>query len=313
MTERLSTKVAIIGSGSAGYTAAIYTARASLSPLLITGYQTGGLLTLTQDVENFPGFADPILGPDLMAAMKKQAENVGTTMLTDQVERVDFSSKPLLCHTAGGKTIEAETIIIATGAQVRWLGIPGEQEYCGYGVSSCATCDGFFFKEQHVTVVGGGNSAVEEAIYLSSLAKKVTLVHRRDQLRAAPILQDRLFAISNIHCLWNTQVSQVHGTEKPKAVSHITVTTPEGPRDLDTKALFVAIGHDPCTHIFKEFIDTDDYGYALVRKGQTGTNIPGVFVAGDVQDSVFRQAITAAASGCMAALETEKYLAQSGE
>lgn len=308
MADKISTRVVIIGSGSAGYTAAIYTARASLRPLLITGYQQGGLLTLTQEVENFPGFADPILGPDLMAAMKKQAENVGTTMLTDQVERVDFSSTPLVCYTAGGKVIEANTVIIATGAQVRWLGIPGEQEYCGYGVSSCATCDGFFFKDQHVAVVGGGNSAVEEAIYLSSIAKKVSLIHRRDQLRAAPILQDRLFAIKNIECLWNTQVSQVHGTEKPKAVSHITLATPNGPQDLTAKALFVAIGHTPCTQIFKDFIDVDDYGYARVHRGQTETNIPGVFVAGDVQDSIFRQAITAAASGCMAALEVEKHL-----
>lgn len=307
--DTIKTRVAIIGSGAAGYTAAIYTARSNLQPLLLLGHEPGGQLTLTQEVENFPGFADPVLGPDLMDHMHKQAENVGTKMMPESITRVDFSQRPFHCYTDSGKEIIAESVIIATGAQARWLNIPGEEFYRGYGVSSCATCDGFFFKGKTVAVVGGGNTAVEEAIFLSSIAQKVILIHRRDTLRATPVLQERLFALKNVEFKWDSTVTHVHGAEQPRIVSHISLSTKNGPEDLETQALFVAIGHTPSTQVFKEFIDVDEHGYALVRKGETGTNIPGVFVAGDVQDSVFRQAITAAAKGCMAALEAEKFLA----
>ena len=308
MVESIHRRVVIIGSGAAGYTAAIYAARSNLDPLVIAGYEPGGQLTLTQDVENFPGFADPILGPELMTAMKKQAENVGATIIADYVSKVDFAQNPFVFHTDRGQVITADTVIIATGSQARWLGIPGEEIYRGYGVSSCATCDGFFFKDQVVTVVGGGNTAVEEAIFLSAIAQKVLLVHRRNELRATPILQKRLLNLKNIEFFWNSTVASVHGSEEPKSITHIILDTSDGPKDVPTKALFIAIGHDPSTQIFKEFIDIDEHGYALVKNGHTGTNIPGVFVAGDVQDSIFRQAITAAGSGCMAAIEAEKFL-----
>ncbi|MCY4413904.1 MAG: thioredoxin-disulfide reductase [Alphaproteobacteria bacterium] len=311
MGKEISTRVIIIGSGAAGYTAAIYAARANLKPVLVTGYEPGGQLTLTQEVENYPGFAAPIIGPDLMGAMRAQAESCGTTLLNGCVKSVDFSKKPFRNTLDNGTVIMADSVIIATGAQARWLDIPGEEKFRGYGVSSCATCDGFFFKgAPNVVVTGGGNTAVEEAMFLAELAKKVTLVHRRDTLRATPVLQERLFATPNIECVWNATLSEIHGTDGPKSISHVTINTPNGQKRIDTKAVFVAIGHTPCTSIFQDQITLDPAGYILIEKNKTGTNVEGVFAAGDVQDTVFRQAITAAGQGCMAALEAEKYLKQ---
>ena len=305
MSESIHTQVLIIGSGPAGYTAAIYTARSNLSPTLISGYERGGQLALTREVENFPGFSDPVLGPDLMKAMHQQAENVGTNMILDYVSEIDCSQRPFVAKTTNGRTVTADSVIIATGAQARWLGIPGEQELLGHGVSTCATCDGFFFKNsENICIVGGGNTAVEDALHLSALANHVTLIHRRNTLRATPILQDRLLATPNITCQWNSTVKSVHGNP---SVSHVILNTPQGEQKLDTQALFVAIGHTPSTTIFKGQVDMDDEGYIVIRKNSTGTNIPGIFAAGDVFDKTFRQAITAAASGCMAAIEAERF------
>ena len=308
MNTTTETNILIIGSGPAGYTAAIYAARSNLKPTLITGYEQGGQLSLTSDVENFPGFAEPIMGPELMRAMQQQARNVGTNLITDHVTSLERTDSHFVATTAAKRTVSAKVVILATGAQAKWLGIPGEKELLGKGVSSCATCDGFFFKNaSNVCVIGGGNTAVEEALHLSSLAQKVTLLHRRDQLRATPVLQDRLFAQPNISVLWNTTVEEVLPNEKG-SVGAIKIGTKDGLKTLETKALFVAIGHTPNTQLVKDKVQCDEYGYIIVKPGTTQTNLPGLFAAGDVHDSVYRQAITAAASGCMAALEAERFL-----
>lgn len=315
MSEQKITQapVIIIGSGPAGYTAAIYAARANLKPLLITGTDPGGQLMWTTDVENYPGFADVIQGPWLMEQMRLQAEHVGTTMQQDYIERVNLEGTMKRCYGQGGRVYEAPTIIIATGAQARWLGLESEEKFKGFGVSACATCDGFFFKNQEVAVVGGGNTAVEEALYLTQHASKVYLIHRRDSLRAEPILQDRLLAHSKIEVIWNHVVDEVLGTEKDngtKAVTGLRLQhTQEGAQqDLSVEGVFIAIGHSPATAIFKEQLTMDKGGYITVKPFSTATNIPGVYAAGDVSDHLYRQAVTAAGMGCMAALEASRYL-----
>jgi thioredoxin reductase (NADPH) len=304
------TKVLIIGSGPAGYTAAIYAARANLKPVQALGLQPGGQLTITTDVENYPGFADVIQGPWLMEQMRLQAEHVGTEMLMDMIESVDLSKRPFVCKTDGGEVIEAETVIISTGAQARWLGIPTEDKFRGFGVSACATCDGFFYRDKKVVVVGGGNSAVEEAMYLTNFASEVILVHRRDSLRAEKIAQDRLFKNPKIKVIWDSVIEEIVGTEAPLSVNGVklkNVKTNEV-TDLAVDGVFVAIGHTPMSEIFKGQVELDEEGYIKVVPGSTATNTPGVFAAGDVADKVFRQAVTAAGLGCMAALEAERFL-----
>jgi thioredoxin reductase (NADPH) len=310
MAEVKKTKVLIIGSGPAGYTAAIYAARANLSPVLVAGLQPGGQLTITTDVENYPGFADPIQGPWLMEQMAKQAEHVGTEILYDIVTAVDFSSRPFKAETDGGLQFEADAVIISTGAQARWLGLDSEQKYQGAGVSACATCDGFFYRGKPVAVIGGGNTAVEEAIYMTHHASHVTLVHRRDTLRAERILQQRLFENPKISVVWDHAVDEILGSGAPEVVSAVRlkhVKTGET-QDVPVEGVFVAIGHSPTTALFKGQIKLDDEGYIITKPGTTETSIPGVFAAGDVQDKTYRQAVTAAGTGCMAALEAEKFL-----
>jgi len=307
-----STRLLILGAGPAGYTAAIYAARAGLKPLVVAGLQPGGQLTITTDVENYPGFAEPIQGPWLMDQFKAQAEHVGATIVQDVITQVDLSARPFRAVGDSGDTYLGEALVIATGAQARWLGIPGEKELSGFGVSACATCDGFFFRGKEVAVIGGGNTAVEEALYLSNLAKQVTLIHRRDSLRAERILQQRLLAAKNIAVIWDSVAEEVLGTEgKLRAVRALAirnVKTGER-RELPVDGVFVAIGHDPATALFKGQIEMDAEGYILTTPGSTRTSVPGVFAAGDVQDRIFRQAVTAAGTGCMAALEAEKWLA----
>lgn len=302
------TKVLIIGSGPAGYTAAIYAARANLEPLMVTGMQPGGQLTITTDVENYPGFAETIQGPWLMEQMRAQAEHVGTKIIYDAIEQVDFSKRPFVCKAQSGDTFTAETVIISTGAQARWLGLESETAFRGYGVSGCATCDGFFFKGKPVAVVGGGNTAVEEALYLTNHASKVTLVHRRDQLRAEKVLQKRLLEHPKIEVIWNHVLEEVVGEESPKAVTGVRLKdTKDGSlQELNVEGVFIAIGHDPTTRLFKDHLTLDEEGYIVCNGVET--NIEGVFAAGDVQDKVYRQAVTAAGQGCMAALEAEKLL-----
>ncbi len=306
-------KVLIIGSGAAGLTAAIYTARANLSPALVHGLQPGGQMTITTDVENYPGFADVIQGPWLMEQMQKQAEHVGTELISDIVTEVDFTRRPFVLKGDSGTTYTADAVIVATGAQARWLGIAGEQKFNGRGVSACATCDGFFYRDKEVVVVGGGNTAVEEALYLSNICSKVTLVHRRDALRAEKIGQDRLFRNPKIEVRWNAVVDDILGGDGPmdgvEAV-RLRDTKTGALSELACEGVFVAIGHDPATAVFKDKLAMDAEGYLLSESGATGTSIPGVFAAGDCVDKVFRQAVTAAGMGCMAALEAEKYLAE---
>ena len=311
MTEEIHTPVLIIGSGPAGYTAAVYTARASLRPHLVTGMETGGQMTITTDVENYPGFAEVIQGPWLMEQMQGQAAAVGTEMHTDLITNVDFSKRPFKCVGDTGDIYFAETVIIATGAQARWLGLPTEEKFMGFGVSACATCDGFFYRGKEVAVVGGGNTAVEEALYLTNHATKVTLIHRRDELRAEKILQNRLFSNKKIEVLWNTAVEEIVGTENPLGVTSIKIknTKNENISELTADGLFVAIGHDPATKLFVGHIDMDEEGYIITASDSTATSVPGVFAAGDVQDKEFRQAVTAAGTGCMAALEAEQFIA----
>lgn len=306
----LKTKVMIIGSGPAGCAAAIYAARAGLSPILVQGMQPGGQLTITTDVENYPGFADVIQGPWLMQQMVKQAENVGTQILYDHIEKIDFSSKPFKIY-GGSNTYYADSIILATGASAKWLGLKSEAEFQGFGVSGCATCDGFFFKNREVIVIGGGNTAVEEALYLTHHASKVTLVHRRNTLRAEKILQDRLFKNPKIHVIWDHELLEIIGTTEPKSVTHAKIKNLNNGdmTELKTDGIFIAIGHKPNTDLCKDHIKLDNDGYIITKPGSTTTNIPGIFAAGDVQDKIFRQAITAAGTGCMAALEAEKYIA----
>lgn len=306
-----SHNVLIIGGGPAGYTAAIYAARANQRPIQFLGLQPGGQLMITTDVENYPGFASTIQGPWLMGEMQQQAQHVGTQMISSLIERVDFSSTPFKCWTESGELFLAKTVIIATGAQARWLDVPGEETYRGFGVSACATCDGFFFKGKEITVVGGGNTAVEEALFLTNFAQRVTLIHRRDKLRAEKMLQERALKHPKIQFIWDTVVEEVHGKENPREISHLSLKNiHSGETTLfPTEGLFVAIGHTPLTSLFQGQLDLDSEGYIVCVPGTTQTSIPGVFAAGDVQDKVFRQAVTAAGQGCMAALEAEKYLA----
>jgi thioredoxin reductase (NADPH) len=304
-------KVLIIGSGPAGYTAAIYAARANLAPVLVQGLQPGGQLSITTDVENYPGFAEVIQGPWLMEQMAAQAMNCGAELLFDSITAVDLSRRPFACTADSGDRYAAETLILATGAQARWLGLPSEQKFAGHGVSACATCDGFFFRSKGVAVVGGGNTAVEEALYLSQMASHVILIHRRDQLRAEKVLQDRLFRNPKVEIIWNSVVEEILGHEHPLAVTGLrlrNVRTGEVP-EIPVDGVFIAIGHDPATGLVKGQLEMDRDGYVITAPDSTGTSRPGVFAAGDVQDKIFRQAVTAAGSGCMAALEAEKFLA----
>lgn len=302
-------KVLIIGSGPAGYTASIYAARAGLKPVQVTGMEPGGQLTVTTDVENFPGFQEVIQGPWLMDQMKGQAENVGVELLFDSIVDVDFSKRPFVCKS-DTTTYVADAVIISTGAKARWLGLESEQKFQGFGVSACATCDGFFFKGKEVLLIGGGNTAVEEALYMTNHASKVTLVHRRDTLRAEKILQEKLFAHEKINVIWDSVVEEIVGDENPKAVTGVKLRNVKTDEitDLPVSGVFVAIGHDPATSLFKGQLDMDQEGYLMVETGTTRTNVEGVFAAGDVQDKVYRQAVTAAGQGCMAALDVEKYL-----
>jgi len=312
MAENHRVKVLIIGSGPAGYTAAVYTARASLSPMLVTGMELGGQMSITTDVENYPGFADVIQGPWLMEQMHAQAEHVGTKMVNDLITDVDFTQRPFVCKGDSGDTYTADSIIISTGAQARWLGLETEQKFQGFGVSACATCDGFFFREKEVAVVGGGNTAVEEALYLTNHATKVTLIHRRDTLRAEKILQERLLKHERIEVMWDSAIEEVVGDEDPLGVTGVKVrnTKTDAVTDLAVDGVFIAIGHDPATQLFKGKLDMDDEGYLTTAPDSTRTSIDGVFAAGDVQDKTYRQAVTAAGTGCMAALEAEKFIAE---
>lgn len=305
------TKVLIIGSGPAGYTAAIYAARANLEPIIVQGIEPGGQLMTTTDVENFPGFRDVIQGPFLMEEMKVQAEKVGTKIITDMIQRVDFNKQPFECYGESGDVYVSDAVIIATGAQAIWLGIESETNLRGFGVSGCATCDGFFFRGKEVVVVGGGNTAVEDALFLTNFATRVYVVHRRDQLRAEKILQQRLFDHPKVEMVWDSVLDEVLGTENPKGVTGVRVKNVKTneTREIKADGVFIAIGHKPATAVFKDIIDTDEEGYIKCAPGSVKTNIPGVFAAGDVQDKVYRQAVTAAGQGCMAALEVEKYLA----
>ena len=306
----ISTKVLIIGSGPAGLTAAIYTARAALNPILLHGMQPGGQLTITTDVENYPGFADPIEGPWLMEQMTAQAKNVGTEIITDYVEKIDLSTRPFVATTGSGNTYIADSVIICTGAEARWLNIESEAKFKGFGVSACATCDGFFFKNKEVIVIGGGNSAVEEALYLTNHASKVTIVHRRDSFRAEKILQERLFKNPKISVIWNHKLVEVVGTENPKSVTGAKLENilTKDISLVNCHGIFVAIGHMPNTALFKGQLEVDSDNYIITKPNSTETSIKGVFAAGDVQDKIFRQAVTAAGTGCMAALEVEKFL-----
>ena len=308
----MHSKVLIIGSGPAGYTAAIYAARAMLSPTLVQGIQPGGQLTITTDVENYPGYGDVIQGPWLMEQMEAQAKNVGTNIINDIIKSVDLNVYPFTAESESGQIFTADSIIISTGAQARWLGLDSEKKFQGYGVSACATCDGFFFKDKEVVVVGGGNTAVEEALFLTSFASKVFLVHRRDELRAEKILQDRLFKNEKIQCIWDSQVIDIMGDDNPLNVTSVKIQNikTEQVTDLKVDGIFVAIGHDPATQLFKGQIDMDDSGYIITKPDSTLTNINGVYAAGDVKDKTYRQAVTAAGMGCMAALEAEKFLAE---
>tara|TARA_B100001093_G_C26735745_1_gene974378 strand:- start:386 stop:1330 length:945 start_codon:yes stop_codon:yes gene_type:complete len=304
------TKVLIIGSGPAGYTAAIYAARALLKPILVFGSEPGGQLTTTTDVENYPGYSKVIQGPWLMDEMKGQAKAVGTEMIQDHINKVDLSKKPFTAIGDGGQIYTADSIIISTGAQARWLNLDSEKKYRGFGVSACATCDGFFFKDKEVAVVGGGNAAVEEAMFLTKFASKVYLIHRRNELRAEKLLQEKLKNNKRIEIIWDNVVEEVLGTNEPKGVNAIKLKNLKTSKisELKVDGLFIAIGHDPATNLFKNQVEMDKEGYLITKSDSTITNVPGVFAAGDVKDKIFRQAVTAAGMGCMAALEAEKYL-----
>ena len=307
------TKVLILGSGPAGYTAAIYAARAMLKPMLVHGSQPGGQLTTTTDVENYPGYSKIIQGPWLMEEMKGQAEAVGTKMIQDHINEVDVSKKPFKAVGDSGQVYTADSIIISTGAQARWLNLESEKKFRGFGVSACATCDGFFFKDKEVAVVGGGNAAVEEAMFLTKFASKVKLIHRRNELRAEKMLQEKLKANKKIEIIWDSVVDEVLGTNEPKSVNGIKIknTKDNKIKELKIDGLFIAIGHDPATSLFKNQLKMDKDGYLITKPDSTETSIPGVFAAGDVKDKIFRQAVTAAGMGCMSALEAEKYLSHS--
>ena len=311
MAEQHHSKVLIIGAGPAGYTAAIYAARANLHPLLVTGMQPGGQMTITTDVENYPGFADIIQGPWLMEQMQAQAEHVGTRIVLDQITALDLARRPFVATGDSGDRYVGDTVIVATGAQARWLGVPGEAAFRGFGVSACATCDGFFFRDKDVIVVGGGNTAVEEAIYLTNHARRVTLVHRRNALRAEKILQDRLFRNPKIDVIWDTVLEEIAGIAEPPEVTGVRLRNRVTGEAVERRCdgVFIAIGHTPVTELVAGQLPLDPEGYILTAPDSTVTVIPGVFAAGDVKDKVFRQAVTAAGLGCMAALEAEKFLA----
>jgi thioredoxin reductase (NADPH) len=304
-------KLMIVGSGPAGYTAAVYAARAMLEPVMISGFQPGGQLMITTDVENYPGFADVIQGPWLMEQMRLQAEHVGTRMVADHIVKVELGRRPFRLTGDSGDTYSCDALVIATGAQAKWLGLPSETKFQGFGVSACATCDGFFFRGKEVVVIGGGNTAVEEALYLANLASKVTVVHRRDAFRAERILQDRLSRHPKIGIIWDSALEEVCGGETPPSVTHVRLRNlkTNAVSELKTDGVFIAIGHKPATELFAGQLDMKPGGYLLTAPDSTETNIPGVFAAGDVTDDVYRQAVTAAGLGCMAALEAERYLA----
>lgn len=312
MSNRHHSKVLIIGSGPAGYTAAIYAARANLQPTLVRGLQPGGQLTITTEVENYPGFAEAIQGPWLMEQMEGQAKNVGTTMFEDTIAKADLSKRPFELTGDGGVVYTGDTLVICTGASARWLGLPSEEAFMGFGVSACATCDGFFYRGKEVAVIGGGNTAVEEAIYLTNHASKVTVVHRRDELRAEKILQDRLLKNDKIEMLWDSVLEDIVGDQDPPGVTGMRVKNVKSGEisEIGLDGVFIAIGHNPNTDLFKGQLDMDSEGYILTTPGTTATSIPGVFAAGDVQDKIYRQAVTAAGTGCMGALEAEKFLAE---
>lgn len=310
MSDTIHTKVLIIGSGPAGYTAAIYAARANLEPVQILGIQPGGQLTITTEVENYPGFAEVIQGPWLMEQMKAQAEHVGTKTFNEMIVDVDFSQRPMTATGDSGTIYTADTIIISTGATARWLGLPSEEAFMGKGVSACATCDGFFYRGKKVAVIGGGNTAVEEALFLTNFCEKVTLIHRRDELRAEKILQDRLFKHDKIEVIWDSVAEEVLGDDSGVTGTRIKNIKTGNESTIDIDGFFVAIGHDPATGIFKEKLNMDDEGYIITAPDSTATSIPGVYAAGDVKDKIYRQAVTAAGMGCMAALEADKFLAE---
>ncbi len=314
MSETIHHKVIIIGSGPAGYTAAVYAARAMLEPAIIAGMQPGGQLTITTDVENYPGFPS-ILGPELMEHFKTHALKFGTKIYDDLIVDVDFTKRPFTLSGDGGTTYTADAVIIATGAQAKWLGLPSEDKFQGFGVSACATCDGFFYRDKEVIVVGGGNTAVEEALFLTNFASKVTLVHRRDELRSEKILQNRLFANPKVEILWDTTLVEILGDEMPKGVTAAKLKNLKTDEiyDLPVHGVFIAIGHKPSTKVFKGHVKMNDGGYIYTAPDSTATNIPGVFAAGDVSDEIFRQAVTAAGLGCMGALEAEKWLTENTE
>ncbi|PIT03060.1 thioredoxin reductase [Bradyrhizobium nitroreducens] len=311
MSGPVHAKVVIIGSGPAGYTAAIYAARAMLEPILIQGIQPGGQLTITTDVENYPGFADVIQGPWLMEQMEKQAVHVGTKIVSDLVIKLDTSQRPFRLTCDSGDVYLADAVILATGAQARWLGLPSEAKFQGGGVSACATCDGFFYRNKEVVVVGGGNTAVEEALYLTNHASQVTIVHRRDHFRAERILQERLFKHPKIKVIWDSAVDEICGTENPNKVTHVRLKNVKtgALTDVKTDGVFIAIGHAPATELVKDQIKLKPSGYVEVAPNSTATSVPGLFAAGDVADETYRQAVTAAGLGCMAALEAERFLA----
>ena len=304
------TKLLIIGSGPAGYTAAVYAARALLKPIMVTGMEPGGQLTTTTDVENYPGFAEVIQGPWLMEQMRDQAKAVGTEMIEDHISSVNLKSKPFEAIGDGGQKYTADSIIISTGAQARWLNLESEKKFRGFGVSACATCDGFFFKDKTVAVVGGGNAAVEEAMFLTKFASNVKLIHRRNELRAEKMLQEKLINNKKIEIIWDSVVEEVVGDDNPKNVKGLKIKNVKTSKvnELKVDGLFIAIGHDPATNLFKDQLEMDNEGYLNTKPDSTETNIPGVFAAGDVKDKIFRQAVTAAGMGCMAALEAEKFL-----
>ena len=312
MNKPKHAKVLILGSGPAGYTAAIYAARAMLKPVLIQGSQPGGQLTITTDVENYPGFADVIQGPWLMEQMQAQAEHVGTEIIMDHISKVDLKKRPFRLEGDSGDHYTCDTLIICTGAQARWLGIASEEHFKGYGVSACATCDGFFYKGKEVVIVGGGNTAVEEAIFLTNFAKRVTVVHRRDHFRAEKIMQDRLFKNPKIEVVWDSALEEIVGTGSPKSVTGVKLKNVKTGKvtERPVDGVFIAIGHSPATDLFKGQLDMKPSGYIITAPDSTATSIPGVFAAGDVKDEVFRQAVTAAGMGCMAALEAERYLSE---
>ncbi len=311
MSETRHFRVLILGSGPAGLTAAIYAARAGLKPAIVHGMQPGGQMTITTDVENYPGFADVIQGPWLMEQMEQQAANVGTERISDMIVQVDLKSRPIRCVGDSGDVYTADTLIISTGAQAKWLGLESEQRFQGFGVSACATCDGFFYRGRQVCVVGGGNTAVEEALFLTNFADKVYLIHRRDQLRAEKILQDRLFANDKVEVVWNHVLDEILGETDPPGVTGVRLRQVASgeTREIALDGVFIAIGHKPQTDLFRGQLQMDDEGYLFTAADSTATEIPGVYAAGDVQDKVYRQAVTAAGTGCMAALEAEKYLA----